>query len=59
LREDEGGLLEEVAMMGVRHSNEGEQRKSMQAEISGPLALERPEAVKKMRQHRPWSEVPR
>jgi hypothetical protein len=49
LREDEGGLLERGAMMGVRHSIEGEPRRSMQAEISGPLGLMKPDAVKHMR----------
>jgi len=59
LREDEGGLLERGAMMGVRQSLEGEPRRSMQAEISGPLGLMKPDAVKMMRFHRPWSEMPR
>jgi hypothetical protein len=59
LREDEGGLLERGAMMGFRQSLEGEPRRSMQAEISGPLGLMKPDAVKKMRSHRPWSEMPR
>jgi hypothetical protein len=59
LRKDEGGLLEGGAMMGERQSHEGEQRRIDQASISGPLGLERPEAAKKMRQQRPWSEAPR
>lgn len=59
LREDEGGLLEKGAMMGVRQPIEGEQRRSMQAEISGPLALEKPAQVRNIRAMRPWSEMQR
>lgn len=59
LREDEIGLVKKGAVMGVRDSIEGGPRRSMEAEISGPLGLQNPEVVKNIRPKRPWSEMPK
>ncbi|KAF2730889.1 hypothetical protein EJ04DRAFT_499695 [Polyplosphaeria fusca] len=57
-REDEIGLADAGAPMGVQEPGFIDQHIDAVSQISGPLGLEKPETVRQMRPARPWSEAP-